>query len=401
MAKGLEDTAFYIYNRLVSLNDVGGTPGRFGTPLEVFHGQNLERLKNFPHAMITTDTHDSKRGEDLRARVAALSEIPERWQKSLARWNRLNRKKAVLLEGQSVPDRNEEYLLYQTLLGAWPFGEMDPAGWEVFRTRIREYLVKAAREAKVNTSWNSPNQGYEAALASFVDSVLAPGGGNAFLADFIPFQKLVAHYGIFNSLSQSLLKMASPGVPDFYQGTELWDFSLVDPDNRGQVDYRVRSLALAGLRAREAEVGPGKLLGELLASPQDGLVKLYLIFRVLNYRRANRELFETGDYLPLEAPGDRARNLCAFARRSGSKSVLAVVPRFPATLAPELGQVPLGERAWLESCLVLPEGGAGRYRNVITGELLESVECSGKAGLPLALVFASAPVALLEKVGSP
>jgi len=398
MAKGLEDTAFYIYNRLVSLNDVGGTPGRFGTPLDLFHGQNLERFKSFPHAMIATATHDSKRGEDLRARINALSEIPERWQKALLKWSRLNKKKGVTLEGQSVPDRNEEYLLYQTLLGAWPFGVLDAAADEIFRTRIKEYLTKAVREAKVNTSWNSPNAGYEAALSAFVDAILARGPGNAFLADFVPFQKSIAHLGVFNSLSQTLLKMVSPGVPDFYQGTELWDFSLVDPDNRGQVDYRIRSESLAGLKAREAELGPAKLFGELLEQIEDGRIKQYLICRVLNYRRENRDLFDHGEYLPLEAPGVRARNICAFARRAGGRSVIAVVPRLIASLAPELDQAPLGERCWLGTFLRLPEGGAGSYRNVLTGESLESVEQEGGPMLSLAQIFASAPVALLENI---
>jgi len=398
MAKGLEDTSFYIYNRLVSLNDVGGTPGHFGTPLELFHGQNLERFKSFPHAMIATATHDSKRGEDLRARVDALSEMPERWQKSLLKWSRQNRKKGVLLDGVTVPDRNEEYLLYQTLLGAWPFGDLDTAAYEIFRSRIREYLTKAVREAKVNTSWNSPNAGYEASLSAFVDAVLARGPGNAFLTDFVAFQRLIAHFGVFNSLSQTLLKMVSPGVPDFYQGTELWDFSLVDPDNRGQVDYPVRSAALAGLKTREAEIGPGNLFGELLACREDGRVKLYLIYRVLNYRKANRDLFDHGEYLPLEAPGTRARNICAFARRAGGRSVIAVAPRFPSSLAPEPGQVPLGERAWLGTSLKLPEGAAGSYRNVITGESLDSVVQAGGPVISLAQIFASAPVALLEKV---
>jgi (1->4)-alpha-D-glucan 1-alpha-D-glucosylmutase len=398
MAKGLEDTAFYIYNRLVSLNDVGGTPGRFGISLEAFHGQNLDRLKSFPHAMIASATHDSKRGEDLRARINALSEIPQRWQKALSTWSRLNKKKLVLLDGQSVPDRNEEYLLYQTLLGAWPFGAMDAGAGEVFRGRIKEYLTKAVREAKVNTSWNSPNTAYEDALSTFVDAILATGPGNAFLADFVPFQEMVAHFGVFNSLSQVLLKMVSPGVPDFYQGTELWDLTLVDPDNRGQVDYQVRRTALAGLKAREAEIGPARLCGELLESREDGRIKLHLIFRSLNYRRANRDLFESGEYLPLEASGAKARNLCAFARRAGGKVVVAVVPRFPSGLAPELGQAPLGERAWLDTFLRLPEGGAGRYRNVLTEEFLDSEEREGVAGISLALVFSSAPVALLEKV---
>jgi (1->4)-alpha-D-glucan 1-alpha-D-glucosylmutase len=398
MAKGLEDTAFYVYNRLVSLNDVGGMPGRFGAQLEAFHGQNLERLKTFPHAMIATSTHDSKRGEDVRARINALSEIPEQWQRVLMKWSRLNRSKGQLLDGQRVPDRNEEYLLYQTLLGVWPLGEMNQAGFEEFKGRIKDYQIKAAREAKVNSSWVSPNAAYEAALTAFFDAVMARSRGNSFLDEFVPFQKMIARFGIFNSLSQALLKMVSPGVPDFYQGTELWAFTLVDPDNRDPVDYGVRVAALAGLKAREGELGPGKLIGELLKSVEDGRIKLYLIYRILNYRRENRELFDTGEYLPLEAQGARARNLCAFARRNKGKTVIAAAPRFMATLAPEPGQFPLGEAAWLDSFLLLPEGAAGRYRNVITNEELSSQEHSGKTGIPLAGLFASAPVALLEKL---
>jgi (1->4)-alpha-D-glucan 1-alpha-D-glucosylmutase len=397
MAKGLEDTAFYVYNRLVSLNDVGGMPGRFGTPLEAFHGQNLERLKTFPHAMITLSTHDSKRGEDVRARINALSEVPDQWQKALMKWSRLNRSKGQLLEGQRVPSRNEEYLLYQTLVGTWPLEEMDQARYEEYRNRIREYQVKAAREAKVNTSWISPNAAYEAALTAFGDAVLAGGHSNAFLEEFIPFQKMIARFGVFNSLSQSFLKIVSPGVPDFYQGTELWAFTLVDPDNRKPVDYRVRVEALAGLKAREAEIGPLKLIKELLESREDGRIKLYLTYRVLNFRRDNRELFDDGEYLPLEAQAARARNLAAFLRRGGGKTVIAAAPRFLATLAPEPGQLPLGEGAWLDTLLDLPEGAAGRYRNVITGEELNSTEHAGKQVLPLARVFGIAPVALLER----
>jgi (1->4)-alpha-D-glucan 1-alpha-D-glucosylmutase len=398
MAKGLEDTAFYVYNRLVSLNDVGGMPGRFGTPLDTFHGQNLERLKSFPHAMTASATHDSKRGEDVRARIDALSEIPEQWQRTLMKWSRLNRNKGQTLDGQRVPSRNEEYLLYQTLLGAWPFGEMDAASFEGFRTRIREYLVKAAREAKVNTSWNSPNAAYETALSAFMDTVTAQGRVNSFLDEFIPFQKMIARFGVFNSLSQAFLKMVSPGVPDFYQGTELWDLTLVDPDNRGPVDYRVRVEALAGLKAREEEIGPGKLIGELLASLEDGRIKLYLMYRVLNYRRGNRDLFDQGEYLPLEGQGVRGRSLCAFARRASGKTVIAAAPRFLAALAPEPGQFPLGEEAWLDSFLGLPEGSSGRYRNIITGEELSAIERAGKQVLFLSKIFASSPVALLEEV---
>jgi (1->4)-alpha-D-glucan 1-alpha-D-glucosylmutase len=398
MAKGMEDTSFYLYNRLVSLNEVGGMPGRFGTTLEAFHGQNLERFKNFPHAMIASATHDSKRGEDVRTRIDALSELPELWKKSLVKWRRLNKGKGVLLDNQTVPDRNEEYLLYQTLIGAWPVAETDPAGLETFRARIREYMVKAIREAKLHTSWVSPNTAYEEAVVAFVDRILFNAPGNGFLREFRPFQRLVARCGIFSSLSQSLLKMVSPGVPDFYQGTELWDFTLVDPDNRHPVDYSSRVEALAELKRREAEVGPEPLLRELLERCEDGRIKLYLIFRVLNYRRKNREVFERGEYLPLEAQGAKARHLCAFARRANGRSVIAVAPRLIATLVPGPELSPLGEPAWLDTFLVLPEGAGGRFRNVVNDQELDAVERQGRRGIRLAELFAGAPVALLEPV---
>jgi len=396
MAKGMEDTAFYVYNRLVSLNDVGGMPGKFGTALEAFHGQNLERHKTFPHSMLATATHDSKRGEDVRTRIDALSEIPESWQKSVIRWSRLNRGKTTLLENQPVPDRNEEYLLYQTLLGAWPAVETDPAGFEGFRGRIREYMVKALREAKVNSSWVSPNAAYEEAVTGFVDRILAGGPDNPFLREFLPLQKRLARCGVFSSLSQTFLKMVSPGVPDFYQGTELFDFTLVDPDNRRQVDYGARMRALAGIRAREAEIGPEALFSEVLERAEDGRVKLYLIFRVLNYRRKNRDIFDSGEYLPLDAKGPRSRHLCAFARRWAASSLIAVAARLIATLAPEAEGSPLGEAAWLDTCLVLPEGSGSRLRNIINGQELEAVHREGQNVIPLAQLFAKVTVALLE-----
>ena len=396
MAKGLEDTAFYVYNRLVSLNDVGGMPGRFGTTIEAFHGQNLDRHKTFPHGMLATATHDSKRGEDVRTRIDALSEIPELWQKQVVRWSRINKGKAATLENQKVPDRNEEYLLYQTLIGAWPTGELDRERLESFRERIREYMTKALREAKVNSSWVSPNAPYEEAVSGFLDRILEEPDDNPFLHDFLPLQKRLARCGIFSSLSQTLLKMVCPGVPDFYQGTELFDFTLVDPDNRRGVDYQVRMRALAGLKAREAETGARELCRELLEEPEDGRIKLYLIYRVLNYRRDNRECFDSGEYLPLEGQGARARHICAFARRGAKRSVIAVAARLVATLMPEEKSMPLGEAVWQDTVLVLPEGSGKRFRNVINDEELEAVEHGGQTVIPLARLFGQVSVALLE-----
>ncbi|MCM0080754.1 malto-oligosyltrehalose synthase [Geomonas sp. Red32] len=395
-AKGLEDTAFYVYNRLVSLNEVGGMPGRFGTTREAFHGQNLERMKTFANGMIATATHDSKRGEDVRTRIDVLSELPDDWQRNLARWRRLNRAKRSVVEGQTIPDRNEEYLFYQTLLGAWPTEELDEQGFERFRGRIKEYMTKAIREAKTNTSWVSPNASYEEAVLAFADRLLTD-EDSQFLREFLPFQRYVARCGMFNSLSQLLLKMTSPGVPDFYQGSELWELSLVDPDNRHPVDYSRRREILAAVKEREQEVGNGTLFRELLEQGSDGRVKLYLIYRILNYRQTRRGLFDRGDYLPLETKGAHGRHLAAFARRVGNETVLVVVPRLVATLVRGTDRAPMGEVVWGDTVVLLPEGTEGRFRNVVNDQEVEADERHGRPAIAVAKLFAEAPVALLEQ----
>ncbi|MBJ6727804.1 malto-oligosyltrehalose synthase [Geomesophilobacter sediminis] len=395
MAKGLEDTTFYVYNRLLSLNEVGGAPGRFGTTREAFHGQNLERVKNFPHTLLATATHDTKRGEDVRPRIDALSELPDRWHRALVRWRAVNRKKGGSFENQPVPDGNEEYLFYQTLLGAWPHGEIDPQTYDTFCGRIREYLIKALREAKVNTSWVSPNQGYEEAVLAFVNEVLAPDPDNVFLKEFAPLQREVAHYGMFSSLSQVLLKMTSPGVPDFYQGCELWDLSLVDPDNRRQVDYAARVRALSRLKEREAQVGARELFRELMEERENGMIKLYLIYRCLNFRRGQAELFRDGDYHPLEARGAKARHVVSFARGAGRKRVIVAAPRLVATLLGRPDRLPVGDEVWGDTFLPLPHGIGARYRNVLTDEELLAEERHGALGMPLGHLFQELPVAVL------
>lgn len=395
MAKGLEDTAFYVYNRLVSLNDVGGAPGRFGISREAFHGQNLERVKRFPHTMLASATHDSKRGEEVRTRIDALSEMPAKWHRALVRFRALNRKKRGTFENQPVPDRNEEYLFYQTLIGSWPHGEIDDETYDRYHARIREYMIKALREAKVNTSWVSPNEGYEEALMAFVDAVLTRCPDNHFLRELAPLQKEVSHYGIFSSLSQTLLKMTSPGVPDFYQGTELWDLSLVDPDNRRPVDYTVRVRALAELKEREVQIGPGRLFEELLEQRENGRIKLYLIYRMLNFRRDNRELFLEGDYLPLQAQGSKGRHVLAFTRRAGSKSLIVAVPRLLAGLLSAPDRMPVGEMLWQETFLPLPRVTGFRFQNVLTGDEVATEERAGTLGMPLSRLFERTPFAAL------
>jgi len=399
MAKGLEDTAFYIYNRLVSLNEVGGSPDRFGTSLETFHGKNIERIKFWPNALIATSTHDTKRSEDVRARINVLSETPEEWWKCLINWRRLNKKKKPVVEGQRVPDENEEYLLYQTLIGVWPAGSINEAEYDVLKKRIKDYMLKAIREAKVNTSWISPNTIYEDALLIFIEKVMDNKSDNQFLKDFVPFQRKISHCGMFNSLSQTLLKITSPGVPDFYQGTEIWDFSLVDPDNRRPVDYGMRMKMFEEIKSRESEVGSFMLAKELLTNKDNGKVKLYLIYKALNYRKAHRDLFETGEYIPLETMGEKANNICVFVRRIGNTRAIAVAPRFFAKLISENDGLPLGKEIWKDTFIVIPFADIGaKYRNVFTGEIATVASYKGATALFLSDIFMNFPVALMEKV---
>jgi len=401
MAKGLEDTVFYVYNRFVSLNEVGGNPERFGTTLETFHGQNMERIKLWPHGLIATSTHDTKRSEDVRARLNVLSEIPDEWRHHLARWSRINKKKKSVVEGQVVPDRNEEYLFYQTLLGAWPVLPMDGTEYEVFERRIKDYMLKAVREAKVNSSWISPSIPYEDALLKFIDDAMSPSPNNAFIQDFDPFRKKISYYGMFNSLSQILLKVTSPGTPDFYQGTEIWDFSLVDPDNRRPVNFDIRRELLKALQEKMA-TGESDLPGfarELLRGWEDGSIKLYVTFRSLNYRKENRQLFMEGTYLPLQGDGDLQDHICAFARHAEGKVVLVIVPRFLTRLVKNPDELPLGHEVWGDSRVVIPgEIPAVKFKNIFTGEAMALVEQNGKAALALDQVFANFPVAMLEAI---
>jgi (1->4)-alpha-D-glucan 1-alpha-D-glucosylmutase len=401
MAKGVEDTTFYIYNRFVSLNEVGGYPERFGTPLETFHGQNIERTKFWPCAMITTETHDTKRSEDVRARLAVLSEIPHEWRESVIRWGRMNKKKKSFIEGLGIPDRNEEYLLYQTLVGVWPIDPMSEAEYEIFKARIREYMLKAVREAKVNTSWISPNLPYEENLMKFIDALLSPSSSNYFWVDFETFQKKISTFGMVNSLSQTLLKITCPGIPDFYQGTELWDLSLVDPDNRRPVNFEIRSKKLAELKKRMEMAGSSlaEFARALIREWRDGSIKLYVTLKTLHFRRENHLLFQEGSYVRLAGSGDLKEHLCAFARRRDEEVVLVLVPRFLTRLVRNPDEMPLGESVWGDSSVILPVEIPGKtFRNIFTGETLQRIEKNGEGTLSLREVFSNFPVAMLEKI---
>ena len=343
MAKGVEDTAFYNFNRLISLNEVGGDPDRFGVRREALHAYNQERQARWPYALSPLSTHDTKRSEDVRARINVLSEIPDEWSASVRRWRRMNDPYRQQVEDQTAPDANEEYLLYQTLVGAWPLEPSSPETHVHFVERIQAYMIKALHEAKIHSSWINPDPDYDNAVQEFVRLILDERVNGPFLEDFRSFQRRVSHLGLFNSLSQTLLKLALPGVPDTYQGTEIWDYSLVDPDNRRPVDYRKRAEMLRQLRsAVTASNGEmAELCRELVASKEDGRIKLYLHYKTLGLRRERPGLLSAGAYSPVVCEGAHADHVFAFARRLGGTSVLVAVPRLLASLLPMANQTPL------------------------------------------------------------
>lgn len=398
MAKALEDTMFYIYNRFTAVNEVGGDPRRFGTSVAAFHHAGRERLHRWPHTMLATSTHDTKRSGDVRARLAVLSEIPAEWRHRTSRWHRINRSRKRLHNDTQAPDTNDEYLFYQTLLGMWPPGTVDARTLPSVRQRMGDYMLKAIREAKTHTSWANPDAGYEEATTQFIDEVLGEGHGNKFLDDFLPFQKRVAYWGFFNSLSATLLKLTAPGVPDIYQGDEIWDFALVDPDNRGLVNFDHRKEMLDGLRSgfgggtAAERAQKARALLETLA---DGRAKLYVIWRTLTLRHELPSLFQHGDYLPLETVGAAADHLCAFARRAPDNGLVAViVPRLCVRLTGGRDAAPLGPETWGDTAIVLPADDADRdCENLFTGERLRARPADGR--IPVAEALQSFPVALL------
>jgi (1->4)-alpha-D-glucan 1-alpha-D-glucosylmutase len=364
VAKGVEDTALYVYHPLLSLNEVGGDPqvtaassgGEGWTFLRA-------RRERWPHGLSASTTHDTKRSEDVRARINVLSELPEEWEARLHRWTEWNARHKTQAHGQLIPERNEEYFLYQTLLGAWPPAEADVAESvtrDSFEKRIQEYMVKATREAMVHTRWTKPNEAHEAALRNFVTAILSRESAPEFLADLGEFQKSLAYFGMVNGLAQTLLKMTCPGVPDFFQGSELWDLRLVDPDNRQRVDFARRITALKELEqeARGQAIAKAR---ELAEHWEDGKVKLFLIRKVLGFRRQHAAMFANGDFLPAEVRGPAARNVLAFFRRYKNDWTLVVAPRW---LAREKGR---GAERWRETVVVLPQDAPEGWSSVLTG----------------------------------
>jgi (1->4)-alpha-D-glucan 1-alpha-D-glucosylmutase len=351
MAKGVEDTALYCFNRLISLNEVGGDPGCFGTPPDAFHNFCSQVQRSHPRTMLASSTHDTKRSEDVRARIIVLSEIPETWKAAVDRWANTNEKH----KRDQLPDRNTEYFLYQTMLGTWPI----PV------ERLLPYMEKACREAKQQTSWHAPNENFESATREFIQALYKD---VAFLNDFEAFVQPLIEPGRINSVSQVLLKLTSPGVPDTYQGSEIWDLSLVDPDNRRSVDYDLRRKLLSEL--------PNLNVEQVWRRIDEGLPKLWTIYHALRTRRKYVSAFsDEGVYLPLTAQGVKADHLVSYMR---GDEIVVMVPRLVLTLAND----------WRDTVLRVPRG---TWRNQLTGELHKGCE------LAVGKILAPFPVALLVK----
>ncbi len=368
MAKGFEDTSLYIYNRLVSLNEVGGEPKAYGREPAEVHQFMAERPRG---GMSPMATHDTKRSEGVRARINVLSEFPDEWAAAVARWRDRNEKHRQQFDDDAdaeAPDRNEEYLLYQTLVGTWPLEGID----DVYRTRIRDYMTKVMQEAKVHSSWINPDAEYLAAVGEFVNRVL---GSVEFISDVHEFVQSIAPFGFMNSLAQTLIRGTSPGVPDTYQGTEFWDFHLVDPDNRGEVDFDRR---IAVLKAIDGQSLDGwKLLG-------DETFKMKVVSRMLRLRRELPDLFRDGDYLPLEVEGDAAANVFAYLRTHGETACLIVVPRCTGHMEP-------GPQAWKNTFVKLPAA----WQNRQWQDALRPADSSPHADrIAMSTLFAHAPVAM-------
>jgi len=389
MAKAFEDTFLYVYNALISLNEVGGEPRPSTAASADFPKFILDRQGDFPHALNATTTHDTKRGEDVRARIAVLSEIPDEWRKHLDRWSKLNATHKKSIDGQPVPDRNEEIFLYQTLLGAWPLEASDLAS---LSERMQAYLIKATREAMVHTRWTRPNLRHERALQAFVSSIIKPHRNNEFLRDFTGFQKRTAYYGMINGLTQTLLKIASPGIPDFYQGSELWDLRLVDPDNRQPVDFDRRNAMLTNLP--QTDEAAFATLSDLAHNWHDGRLKLYLICKALHFRAENSTLFSEGPFLTLECRGRLRDNVAAFARRYKKDWIIVVVPRRLARARHPMNSES-SEPFWGNTEVGLPKTAPTLCKNVFTGEIFKT-DGAGKSRLHLSRLLKHFPVALLS-----
>jgi (1->4)-alpha-D-glucan 1-alpha-D-glucosylmutase len=392
MAKGVEDTVFYIYNRLLSLNEVGGDPARFGISPQQLHAFFERRQRDWPRSMSTLSTHDTKRSEDVRARLNVLSEMPERWKDCLERWGDMNAPHRVVIDDMPMPSRNDEYALYQSLLGAWPFDSTD---MKSFKERVQGAMQKSMREAKTVTSWIDPDQRQESAMRDFIEAILDDSRAGEFLKDFRSFQRTISQYGVVNSLSQTLLKLTAPGVPDTYQGNEILDFSLVDPDNRRPVDFVSRRALLEELRERSSSPSAvGYSSTKLAAAPDASALKFHIHQSVLKLQKQYPGLFTTGEYLPLRTGGSKAAHIFAFARSDERCFAIIAIPRLIAGISKTPEDFGGHREIWADTYIELPEGACGRdFRNLLTNT---PVRNSADASRWLAAdLIADCPVALL------
>jgi (1->4)-alpha-D-glucan 1-alpha-D-glucosylmutase len=385
MAKGVEDTAFYIFNRLAALNEVGGEPNQFGMSVETFHRRAQDRQRDWPATLLTTSTHDTKRSEDVRARMIAISEMPDVWRRSIRRWRTLNGRTKKRIEDLAAPDANEEYLLYQTLLGTWPVersGAPEKSASGEYIERIQNYMVKALNEAKLNTSWIRPNEEWLGATRDFIARILEPSAKNKFLPSFLPVVEEIARLGAINSLAQTLLKLTSPGVPDIYQGNEIWDFSLVDPDNRRPIDYQRRRAMLESLGSSKPD--------ELLQNWPDGRIKMFLTHRLLKFRNEHVDLFRGGNYVPVIVRGTFADCCVSFARQLDNQGLVVIAPR----LSSRIGFPPTGEK-WKDTVIDLAEGfPLQKARDIFTGREISVQDRQVK----LSDAFSVLPFAVLTNI---
>jgi (1->4)-alpha-D-glucan 1-alpha-D-glucosylmutase len=390
-AKGVEDTALYRYVPLASLNEVGGDPARdLHAAVATLHDANAERARRWPRSLVCTSTHDTKRSADVRSRLDVLSEMPDEWIRLVQRWRRLLAPHRSEVRRGQAPDNATEWLLFQSMLGIWPLEQGGGPQQEV-RDRIVEYMTKANREAKVRTSWTAPDEGYEQAVEQYVDAAL---GNTTFVDEMQTLVDRIARAGFCNALSRLLIHLTAPGTPDIYHGDELWNFALVDPDNRRPVDFDARQRTLDAIDALIAELGPDGACAQMLANVADGRLKMHVTRRALRLRRERTGLFAKSDYVPLRVRGERAHHAFGFCRVAEHEIAITLVTRLPWALSGGTGA--LTDLAWNDEHVILPgTSGVRRWRCVLTGRTLEATPDDGASSLAVREAFLTLPVALL------
>jgi (1->4)-alpha-D-glucan 1-alpha-D-glucosylmutase len=396
MAKGIEDTAFYRHVPLVSINEVGCEPEHPATSVAEFHRQNSFRQACWPDSLVATTTHDTKRTEDTRARIDVLSEVPGLWRSAVQRWARLNKRHLQEVEGEPAPSRNDEWLFYETLIGVWPPETPDESERAALIARLQQYMEKAIHEAKLRTSWINPSPQYDAAVREFVASALSP-KSTRFVNDLQAFIAAILPGGLYSALSQVLLKLCSPGIPDIYQGQELWDFSLVDPDNRRPVDYDRRRWLLSEIDQHSGEDSRAAFAARLAQTPRDDRLKLLVTATALRFRRDWPSLADC-EYVPLEVQGSCAEHVVAFAWKAKSQRAVVVAPRLIHTLTSAAAvSVPCGPDVWQDTALNLENIPDRLWQERMTGRKIEVSD----GRLPLATLLGDFPVALATTLDTP